>query len=49
MNDTEFITAFEAATLPPDMFHHKDHVKAVWLYLRRYPALEALARFSDAL
>src|SRR5438874_8412418 len=49
MDDEEFITRFEAGTLPNESFHHRDHVKMVWLYLDRHPVLEALVRFSDAL
>src|SRR5205814_1818421 len=30
-------------------FHHRDHIKMAWLYLSRYPVLEALARFCEAL
>jgi hypothetical protein len=40
---------FEKGTLPNDSFHHSDHVKMAFLYLQRYPALEALGRFSSAL
>jgi hypothetical protein len=40
---------FENATLPNDSFHHADHVKMAFLYLRKYPAPEALHRFSSAL
>ena len=49
MSDEEFITRFEAGTLPSENFRHRDHIKMVWLYLARYPLLEALGLFSDAL
>ena len=49
MSDNDFIHQFEAGTLPAEAFHHKDHVRAVWLYLRRYSALDALQRFSESL
>jgi hypothetical protein len=49
MEDEEFIERFEACTLRNDSFHHRDHVRAVWLFLRRYPVLEALVRFSEGL
>ena len=49
MNDEEFIERFEAATLPNAGFHHRDHIRVAWLYLRRYPAIEALAKFSESL
>jgi hypothetical protein len=47
MSDDEFISRFENCTLEP--FHHRDHVHMAYLYLRRYPALEAVQRFSTAL
>ena len=47
MSDDEFITRFENCTLEP--FHHSDHMRMAFLYLRRYPALEAVERFSSAL
>lgn len=49
MNDEEFLSGFENCTLPAASFHHADHVRAVWLYLNRYPALQALAKFSESL
>jgi hypothetical protein len=49
MNDDEFIASFEDGTLASDSFHHSDHVKMAFLYLNRYPALEALQRFSASL
>src|SRR5258708_30182341 len=49
MSDEEFIAQLEAGTLPEDRFHHADHLHAAWLYLTRFPAPEAIARFSQAL
>jgi hypothetical protein len=49
MTDDEFIASFEACSLTNDSFHHSDHVKMAFLYLCRYPALEALRRFSTSL
>lgn len=49
MNDEAFLRAFEAASLPEDGFHHRDHVRLAWLYLRRLPPAAALERFSDGL
>ena len=34
MNDHEFLTAFEACTLPPHAFPHAAHIRMAWLYLR---------------
>jgi hypothetical protein len=47
MSDDEFLSAFENCTLEP--FHHADHVRMAFLYLTRYPALEAIGRFSGSL
>jgi len=47
MTDDEFITGFENCSLDP--FHHSDHVRMAYLYLCRYPVLEAIQRFSLAL
>lgn len=49
MLDDDFIAEFEAATLPADSFHHCDHVRAAFLYVSRYPVLEAIERFSSSL
>jgi hypothetical protein len=49
MNDNEFMASFEDCSLANQSFHHSDHVKMGFLYLCRYPALEALQRFSTSL
>jgi hypothetical protein len=49
MTDDEFIASFENCSLANEFFHHSDHVRMAFLYLCRYPALEALQRFSAAL
>jgi hypothetical protein len=49
MTDQEFIRRFENCTLPAQGFHHLDHVRVVWLYLRGYSILETLGRFSAGL
>jgi hypothetical protein len=43
----EFIARFQARTLEP--FHHYDHVRMAWLYLRRASMLEAIANFTTDL
>lgn len=47
MTDEESIARFEDSSLEP--FHHRDHVRMAFLYVRRYPAPEALQRFSSSL
>lgn len=49
MEEQEFVDRFEACTLAPKEFHHRDHVRIVWLYLRHYSLLETLVRFSEGL
>jgi hypothetical protein len=49
MFDDKWIEQFESCSLPNDSFHHADHVKMAFLYLQKFPPLEALGRFSSAL
>jgi hypothetical protein len=46
MRDEDFIAAFENSSLRPEDFHHPDHVRMAFLYLVRFPILEAIQRFS---
>ena len=47
MTDDEFMSSFEECQL--ESFHHGDHVRMAFLYLSRYPAWEAIQRFSASL
>ena len=49
MTDDELLAGFESCSLPNEMFHHEDHVRVAFVYLSRYPTLEAIERFSVAL
>jgi hypothetical protein len=49
MSDDDLIAQLEACTLPQDQFHHAGHLHAAWIYLTRFPAAEAIAKFSKAL
>jgi hypothetical protein len=49
MTEQDLIAQFESGSLPPDSFHHADHVRLAFAYLRQYPVLEALEKFSAAL
>lgn len=49
MHDREFVEAFEACTLPPDLFPHRAHVRLAWLYLREQPLLDTLTRYSQGI
>lgn len=47
--DDEFVRAFEARTLPRELFTHAGHVRAGWWYLTHYPLGEAIDRFRAGL
>lgn len=47
--DELLLQEFEQCTLDPGRFHHNDHVHIAWLYLQRYPVLDALTRFATSL
>ena len=54
-NDREFLHALESARIPNHAFHHRDHLRAAWLYIRARGAheaeaamLETIARFAAA-
>ena len=49
MDDENLIRLFEAGEVPPGGFHHRDHVRVAWWYLRESPLPEALARFVAGL
>jgi hypothetical protein len=49
MSSDDLIAQFESGATAPDSFHHVDHVRLAFEYLRRYSALEALEKFSAAL
>ena len=43
------IARFEAGDIDPAGFDHAAHVHVAWLYVRAYPAREAVTRFDAAL
>ena len=43
------IRTFERGEAPAGGFHHADHVRVAWWYLRTHPLAEALVRFTTAL
>jgi hypothetical protein len=49
MQDSELVNAFEAGRVPEGGFHHAQHVRVAWYYLRHRPLLEALERFQTRL
>jgi hypothetical protein len=49
MSGDKLIDRFERGLIAADTFHHADHVRLGFEYLKRYPAPEALRKFSEAL
>src|SRR5215469_8118450 len=45
-DDETFLAQFESAALPLAEWHHQQHIKVAYLYLRRYPLETAIARMS---
>ena len=48
-SDQDFIDRFESGAVPESEFHHADHVRLAFAYLRKYSVLPALEKFSAAL
>src|SRR6478609_9349612 len=48
-NDQTFLQEFEVQRWPLDQWHHRDHLKLAYLYLRRYPLDEAAAKIRDGI
>ncbi len=49
MTDDEFLANFEDCSPTNESFHHSGHIKMAFLYSCRYPAVEAIRRFSTSL
>jgi hypothetical protein len=49
MTDREFTEAFESCRLPNDQFHHRDHVRLAWIYVRSYGAADAAVRIAESI
>ena len=49
LSEDELIAAFEACTLPPSAFPHREHVRLAWAYLRREPLAPASVKFCAGL
>lgn len=47
LSDDEFLAAFEASTLAE--FHHSDHIRVAWIFLRRLPFPQAAERMAESL
>jgi len=49
MTDEDFVQAFESCELPPEAFHHRDHIRLARIYLDRLGLEAATARFVESL
>ncbi len=47
MDDEAFLNAFETGAWPLADWHHREHIKVAYLYLRRYGFDEAMDRLRD--
>ena len=48
-HDDELLRQFGNCSLPLDCFRHRVHIQIAFLYLRKYPVLDVLRRFPEAL
>lgn len=46
-DDIAFLAQFENGMWPYEDWHHRQHIKAAYLYLRRYEFTEAVARMCE--
>ena len=49
MTDEEFLSALEDCSLPKENFKHVDHVRAGYLYLKKFPFGAALDRIKETI
>jgi len=49
IEDADFLAEFESTTWPLENWHHRQHIKVAYLYLRRYPFAEAQARIRESI
>lgn len=46
LDEQALVTAFRDGSLPASAFHHRDHVRLAWLYVRQHGASAAAAAFT---
>ena len=49
LSDTAFLDAFEATSLPPELFTHEAHLRLAWLHLHRYGLGQSLVKIPIAI
>jgi hypothetical protein len=48
-SDENFLRAFEDLSFPVDLFHHREHIRVAWLYLKSSDATRAGERMSEGI
>src|SRR4030081_3960698 len=48
-SDQDFLRAFEDLSFPADLFHHREHIRVAWLYLKSNDASRAAERMSEGI
>jgi hypothetical protein len=49
MDDESLLQQFENGSLPAEKWHHREHVKVAYLFLRRHPLPAAIERIRSGL
>jgi hypothetical protein len=49
VTDDEFVRAFEACEIANTDFHHRDHIRLAWIYVRRHGAVAAAERIAQSI
>ena len=44
-SDTDFVKAFESCAFSPGDFHHADHLRLAWIYVKSWGAVAAEEKF----
>lgn len=47
--EEELVQDFENCRLPNEMFHHADHIRLAWVYLRRFGESAAAERMAQSI
>lgn len=47
ISDEDFLKQFEAGVWPFEDWHHQQHIKVAYLYLRRYPFEKAMTQMRE--
>ena len=48
-SDEDFLRAFEDLSFPADQFHHREHIRVAWLYLKSSDATRAAERMCSGI